>query len=525
MSRTLLLLAVCLTVHAQGQESRVLRIAMPDTPFSFNPQMADTSVAHQVFTGLYETVLTLNPDTLFPEPALAEAWSFSDNGQTLTLTLRPNLRWSNGDPLTPQDILDTWFTLIDPSSRSSWFSMLDDVVNADAFRAGRLRDRGQVGLSAQGNRIVIRLRRPSPHFITVLTHYSLAPIHASARRQLEPNPVGLVVNGPYRVVSFANKRLRMEKNRQYWDRDSVAIEQIDIQFTDDEDAASRAYSRGEIDWLDHMVNPELILNRDDIKVNPTYSVSFLFFSARNPPFRDERVRRALVLLLDLQALREEEAFSSETFVPPIPPYPAVTGIKQADRAQAERLLREAGFPNGSGLPPIRVVLPESDYFKRRVDILRKSWEGFAKVDPVFIPWANFYTRIRSETFHLSFHSWIGDFPDPLTFLLLFDTGSSLDIASLNDAEYTRLLNQARTQLDVNTRFTTYSQAEQRLLQSGAVIPLSFGYSVHVLDTNFLMGWNPNLLDFHPYKRLRFLGNRLGPNLTQRPSPRTERLLN
>lgn len=508
------ILIVFVSVHAQELE-RPLRIAMPSSQFAFHPHLADTSIAHQIFTGLFDTLVNLNPETLFPEPGLAEAWSFSNNGQTLSINLRRNLKWSNGDTLTAQDVIESWFALIDPQSKSTWVSMLSDVQNVDAFREGRIRDRNQVGISAQDNRITIRLKRPSPHFITVLAHYSLAPIHASMRRQAAPNPLSMPVSGPYRIESFTPARLVMVKNENHWEKDEVLIRRIDIQFTDDEDTVSRAYSRGEIDWLDHIVNPELILNRDDIKFNPSYSVSYLFFNAKNAPYNDERVRRALVLLLDHDALREEEVFATQTLVPPIPPYPAVTGIKAANKNEADRLLQSAGYPRGRGLPPIRLVLPQSEYFKRRVNILEKSWDGYVKVDPIFIPWPEFYDRIKTENFTLSFHSWIGDFPDPFTFLILFEASSSLNIANLQDREYNDFLNQARTKLEAEARFQIYSQAELRLLNSGAVIPLSFGYSVHVLDTNFIAGWAPNLLDFHPYKKIRFLGNRLGPNLTLR----------
>ncbi len=510
------ILVFCAILSANGQAGdRPLKIAMPSAQVLFHPHLADTSIAHQIFTGLFDTLVNLNPETLFPEPGLAEAWNFSDDGKILTLNLRRNLKWSNGDPISARDVVDTWFTLIEPQSRSSWVSMLDDVVNADAYRSGRVRDRGQVGISAQDNRITIRLKRPSPHFITVLAHYSLAPIHPSYRRQVNPNPVNLPVSGPYKVESYSPTRLVMVKNDQHWESSEVSVNRIEIQFTDDEDAVSRAYSRGEIDWLDHIVNPELILNRDDVKFNPSYSVSYFFFNSKVAPYNDERVRRALVLLLDHDALREEEVFASPTLVPPIPPYPTVRGIDKQNKDEATRLLQAAGYPRGRGLPPIRMVLPESEYFKRRVAIIQKSWEGFVKTEAFYIPWSEFYDRIKTETFTLSFHSWIGDFPDPFTFLILFEAGSSLNISNLQDNDYNNFLNQARTKLEANARFQSYGQAEERLLTSGAVIPLSFGYSVHVLDTNFIGGWTPNLLDFHPYKKIRFLGNRLGPNLTRR----------
>jgi len=516
ISKTLFLIGILAFSHAQ-QAERPLRVAMSDLKFPFHPHLADTSAAHQVFTGLFETLVVLDPQTLFPEPGIAEAWNFSDNGRVLTLNLRPGIRWSNGEPITAQDIIETWFGLIDPESKSPWVSLLDDVVNASDFRSKKVRDRNQVGFRAQGNSIRIDLRRPSPHFITVLAHYSLSPLHRSMRNQAPVNPVGMVVNGPYKVESYNQNRLVLVRNDQYWDKAFVSISRIEIQMAKDADAVSRAFSRGEIDWLDHILNPELILNRDDIKFNPSYSVSYLFFNASRAPYSDERVRRALVLLLDHQTLREEEVFNTASFVPPIPPYPTVKGIDNTDKKEAENLLRAAGFPNGRGLPAIRIVFPESEYFKRRAEIIRKSWEGFVQTEVVFIPWERFYDQIKTENFQLSFHSWIGDFPDPLTFLILFEGGSSLNISQLNDQRYNQLLNESRTKLEANARFQTYGQAEERLLSSGALIPLSFGYSIHAIDTNLIGGWSPNLLDFHPYKKLKFTGNRLGPNFTMRPN--------
>lgn len=501
---------------SQPVQDRPLRVAMYDSNFPFHPHLADSSTAHQIFTGLFEGLITLNPQSLVPEPGLAEAWTFSQDGRVLILTLRPNLQWSNGDPIRPQDVVDTWMTLLDPNSNSSWSALFDDVEGALEYRQGRLRERNRVGLSVQGNRqIQIRLRQPSPHFLSILAHYSTTPLHASMRRHNAPNPVGMVVSGPYQVSNFAQKRLTLVKNPRYWDERNVSIARIEILFSNDEDAVSRAYSRGELDWLDHIVNPDLILNRDDVQVNPTYSVSFLYFNASARPFDNPDIRRALVLMLNHDALREEQVFPSSTLVPPINPYPVPKGIEAANADEARELLTRAGYPPGRSLGTLQILLPESDYFKRLGALLQNAWQQVVSVVVNYVPWSQFYDRTKTDEYSLSFLSWIGDFPDPLTFLLLFEGASSLNQSRFRNAEYDRLLAQARSILNARERFALYSKAEEILLQTGAAIPIGFGYSVHVLDTSFIQGWQPNILDYYPYKHLRLTGNRLGPNLTQR----------
>ncbi len=493
---------------------RALKVVLPDVAFPFHPLVAETSVASQVFSGLFEGLLDLDPSTLAPVPAIAEAWTFSRDGKILTLKLRPNIKYSDGSPLVAQDFLESWKVLLEPRGNRSFATLFDDVVNAVEYRTGKITDFSQVGVSVNGpSEIVIRLVRPAPHFLSILAHYSFHPVHSSIRNSRNPSITSLICNGPYKVKSFAGKRLIMERNPNYWDRANVAIAQVEIQFTDDSENVTRAYSRGEVDWIDGVFDGDFVINRENIVVAASFASSYFYFNSAQAPYSDYRVRRALALLVDPQALREEQILGTTALIPPIPPYTLAQGIDERNQEEAERLLAESGFPLGRGLPELKFFIPEEgEILQRMVKVLEKSWEKYVKVAIVTSPWSQYHERTKTEDFTVAYQSWIGDFPDPLTFLLMWETGSSLNTARFSDPEYDRLLEESRGKTRINERFQVLGRAENYLLQRAALIPVAFGASFHLIDRANVGGWFPNPLDFHPFKRMFFQARRALPNL-------------
>ena len=110
---------------------------------------------HNIISALFEGLISVDPGTLAPQPAVAESWVISDGGKRYTFTLRDNANWSNGDPVTADDFVWSWQRMLSPALASEYAYQLFTVKNAQAFNHGKLKDFTQVGVK----RLIANLSR------------------------------------------------------------------------------------------------------------------------------------------------------------------------------------------------------------------------------------------------------------------------------------------------------------------------------------------------------------------------------
>ena len=185
------------------------------TPLRWDPAAAGDAgsgnTLAQVFEGL--TAFDVNSNV---QPALADSWLASDDGRQITFHLRPGIRYSDGSAIVAQDVVDSWLRLIDPDAPSPLASLLDDVVGASDYRRGA-GDSSIVGLHAEGENVVVDLRRPATYFISVTASPSLAVVPPSmyGRLNAEP-PADIVVSGAYVPSLPSPEYIRLTGNPNYW---------------------------------------------------------------------------------------------------------------------------------------------------------------------------------------------------------------------------------------------------------------------------------------------------------------------
>ena len=114
---------------------------------------------------------------------------------------------------------------------------------------------------------------------------------------------------------------------------------------------------------------------------------------------------------------------------------------------------------------------------------------------------------------LPYYSWIGDYADPMAFLELFRSGSTLNHSRYSNSLFDGLLNKAATTIDVSERYKILGQAEEKLLSDAVLIPIYHQVSLNIIDTDCIGGWSPNALDIHPLKYLFVKKKRINlPNM-------------
>ena len=475
----------------------VLRVNFGSSQIETDPARGQTALEAQVLTALYEGLVVYDPLSLRPQPGAAKSWAFSDDGLTLTFHLRDGLQYEDGTPITSKDFRDSWLRILDPAFQAPFASLLDPIAGAQERREGRGTAEA-VGLETPDDlTLILHLKEPAPHLIAVLCHYAFVPVNAAWRAN--PTKTAPPANGPFRIASMDAGHWVLEKNMHYWDTEHVALSGLDLKFSDDAVAVTKSFKEGQFDWIADGIDGSASLGSNYFSANALFGTSFFYFKTSKAPWTDARVRQALILLLPLEEMRKPFLQPTSVLIPQFQGYPKVEGYDKQDKDKAMALLADAGFPGGKGLPPITVALPD-DADNQFLDMFQAAWKDIGlEVQRVKVE-GPYYDHLATLDHTIGYFSWIGDFLDPVTFLVLWKTGSSLNSFSYSDPAYDALLTQAATQ-KADERLKTLAQAETMLLQGGLLIPLSHTPGFNLIDRDEIGGWYPNPLDIHPFKNL------------------------
>jgi len=500
-----LIFLLILSAAGLGAETSDYRFTVQFSPakISWNPHYAYTTTEAQIFTAIYEGLVIFNPATLRPVPGAAESWEISEDKTRITFTLREGVSWSNGDRLTAQDFRESWLELLSPETEAGYASLLDDIIGAREYRTGK-GPAENVGINAADNRtLIVQLKQPSPQFLSILCHYSFAPIYRDFRKVSDWSALRSVpVNGPYIIKARNPGEILLDRNPLYWDADSVEVEGLRLLFSDDSSRTMEAFNRFQIDWIISGMDTSKLAIPEALSIEPLFSTTYYYFSNDTAVWTEPEVRRALALLVPWEEIRSRRLIPGTSLVPPIPNYPmADAGFPPADKrlGEAMKLLEDAGYPGGKGLPDPVIRVPSEDDV---AEAMKSAWDDVLGMNTEIqiVEFPDYYDSIKSGGYDIATLTWTGDYADPQTFLGMWNSGSSFNDADYSDPEYDRILNEA-AKLPFLQRFAKLREAEERLLRSCEVMPVEHFPAVNIIDRRFVDGWYPNALDIHPFKNL------------------------
>ena len=456
----------------------------------------------QLFTAIYEGLFSMHPVTMAPVPALAQSWDLSDDGREWTFTIRADARFCNGEAITAHDFKRAWLSLLSPDRNAPYSSMFDLIEGARAYRTGAGTSAG-VGIAAVDARtFTVRLNSPAAFFPSMLCHHAFSPIHRSMVDVEDWSLSPPVSSGPFRISEMDGQRIVLVRNRYYWDADGLALDRIVIRFADDE-KAGELWNSGEALWIAGNVNIASLTDRSGISVHPLFGTHFYFIRWQERPLDDYRVRQALSLALPWDEIRGRHFLPARTLVNPLPGYPRIYGVGDTDAAAAATLLAQAGFPGGYGMPELVFRITPSAEAARITGLMADAWRelGIASRFEV-VAFDDYFDSLHLDGYHVGSSTWIGDFPDPYSFLKKWRRDSNLNNALHSDDDFEALMDRSMLE-EGPTRWATLAEAEQLLLDRGTVLPVSFVPAINIIDTNELTGWFPNALGIHPFRYLAF----------------------
>ena len=450
-------------------------------PLRWDPAAAgDSGSANtiaQVFEGL--TAFDVNSNV---QPALADTWLASDDGRQITFHLRPGIRYSDGSPIAAQDVVDSWLRLIDPQAPSPLASLLDDVVGAVDYRRGAA-DAGAVGLRADGENVIVDLRRPATYFISVTASPSLAVVPPSMFGRLDAGPpADIVVSGAYLPSIPSSEYIRLTGNPNYWaGLPPLGVVDLVVDYGnrtaiaafDDNAVDYTGVSGADASWIAYDANlgPQLRRTQD-------FNVSYYGFDTTVAPFDRSEVRLAFAKAVDWDRIVRLAGSIPATSMVPI----GVPGRDDSehrpsyDPDAARDLLSQAGFPAGQNFPPV-LLATYGVGFEETVAAELEANLG-VRVDVEVLDFSEYISRGHGPgSPGMWTLSWSADYPHPHDFLgLLLESGSSSNDGQWSNAEYDALLGQAAATADLAEQADIYAQAQEILEVEAPVVPLAYGES-------------------------------------------------
>jgi oligopeptide transport system substrate-binding protein len=503
-----------------GLRDQILHFGNGSEPQDLDPQTITGVPEHKLMMAVLEGLVSEDPRTLEPEPAIADEWKVSEDGLTYTFHIRETARWSNGDPILAPDIVASFKRILTPSLAAEYAYMIHHVVGAQEFNEGKLKDFTKVGFTAPDDRtFVMTLKHPVPFLLKAMaSHYAWWPVHIptitkfgglerkGSRWTLPGNFVG---SGPFVLKAWMpNQKIIVAKSPTYWDRERVRLNEIHFYAMDNIDVEERMFRTGQLHITNEAPNSKIDAYRRDnpdvLSIAPYLGAYFYRFNTSKPPFNDPRVRRAFAL-----AINRDSIVANVTRGGQRPSYgvvpPGILGYVSDSQLtgtveDARRLMAEAGFPDGKNFPRVELLYNTSENHRAIAEAIQQMWRLNLGVDVGLTnqEWKVYLDSQDNLAYDISRSGWIADYVDPHVFLDQWKTGGGNNDTGWSNARYDALLEQSLQAPDITARYDIYRQMEKIVVDELPILPIYFYMRVTLRDP-MVKGYYPTVLDNHPWK--------------------------
>ncbi len=455
-------------------------------PASIDPAHHGDLGSAQYVSQLFETLTAVDPQ-LDIRPALAASWQVSDNGTRVTFTLRDNLEFSDGSPLTASDVVHSWRRLFTPTDPSPLASLIADVKGARELLSGQTSDTSTLGVSApDAKTVVVDMTQGGGNLPAIVSSAPFAIVPSSVGDgELSPAPGSMVGSGAYTLASVTSDAWTLQANPHYW-AGKPAVDTVNVLLTLNGQSPVNSFSSGTMDitpvsftdasWLayDRQLGPSL---RED----PSLSVTYYGFETRKGPFADVRVRQAFAMAIDWRRLAQLQdplnSVPATGMVPAgMPGQPTGNFLPSFDVAKAKSLLAQAGFPNGQGLPAITFIGGGGGGSDAAIAAMLKANLGVT-VQYETMDFGAYQQRLATDPPDIWSLSWVADYPGPNDFLgVLLGTGSTANEGGWSNSDFDAAVAQGSSASDPAAALAAYTRAEQIIGDQVPVVPVSYGRS-------------------------------------------------
>ncbi len=513
----------------QATRDGILLFGNSGEPPSIDPHINTSVNGSRITNALIEGLIAYHPtDDNLPEPGVAKSWTQQDS-TIWTFHLRPEARWSNGDPVTAHDFVYSYRRMLTPELGARYAQFLYLLKNGRQFNDGTLDDFSQVGAEAlEDHTLRLTLEGPVPHFLNLLKHSTWHPVHPAtieaaggiAKPDSNWTRDNYVGNGPYVLKEWViGKIIRVAKNPLYWDAEKVSINEIHFLPIDDINTEDQVFNAGRLHYQNTVPSDRIPIYRKEndpyLRMEPWIATYYYSINTTEPALSDSRVRMALSLAINRKAIvtrvtKGDQAIALSLTPSGIKGYepPMIEGFNPR---KARQLLAEAGYPQGLGFPQTTLLFNTSEQHKQIAEAIRQMWKSILgiEVDLQNQEWKTFIESRHNLAFQIARNGWIGDYVFPDTFLSMYRSGDGNNNTGWGDPRYDDLINRSKIEPDLAKRLKLLYEAESILMREQPVIPLYHYNRIYRIDPA-VKGWYPKLTDNRNYKYISLEGQQASP---------------
>ncbi|HFU3969228.1 TPA: peptide ABC transporter substrate-binding protein [Streptococcus suis] len=435
------------------------------------------------------------------QPDLAEKVEVSEDGKTFTATLRDGIKWSDGSDITAEDFVYTWRRMVDPATASEYAYLVSDahVLNADEVISGE-KPVEELGVKADGNKVIFTLSTPAPQFESLLTFSNFVPQKESfvkeAGEDYGTSSDKMLYSGPFVVEDWngTSGSFKLVKNDNYWDAANVKTETVNVQTVKKPDTAVQMYKQGQLDFANISQTSAIYnanKNNEDVIEIAEARADYLVYNETGSveALTNEKIREALNLATDREGLVKAAADTgtnpATAFVPKgLATLTDGTDLNEFvsqpytfDKEKAAQLFKEGLAELGVDSLTLTITADSDNPIKKAAtDYIKELWETTLPgltVEEKFVTFKQRLEDTKNQNFEVAFVSWGGDYPEGSTFYGLFQSGSAYNYGKVNSPEFDAAYEKALTTdaLDKDAGASDYKAAEQALYEGSHYNPL------------------------------------------------------
>jgi peptide/nickel transport system substrate-binding protein len=487
-----LLVATCMATAippAAAQNHVVLRMARNQEPGVFIPWLIDDNTALFTLANVYDGLLRVTKDGASVEPALATSWDTSADGLAWTFHLRPGVKFSDGTPLTSNDVKVS-LDLARGGQRSVWkdnYKAISSIATPDPMT------------------VVINLTEPHAPLLSELAMFPAWIMQADmANATDQPGYDDSMAwaskgTGGYYTESWKKgDPVILKRNPNYW-KMTPAVDEVDIEYIPDDNTRILKLQGGEDDVVDFVpfsqidsLNQQTGLQAQDFPIQQT---DFAMLNVTKAPLNDVNVRQALNYATDKDAIIKSVFFGQAQ--PMNAPIPNGTYVDKEspgypyDLAKAQSLMAASSVPSGFTLP---MVVPNNN--QDRVNtaiILKDEWSKIGvAVDIQQVDSPTWRQAFHSGNYSATLSAWTNDMNDP-TEIVNYEmrggdgSGSFAYWTRYNNPQLNDQITQADLEQDPTKREADYVALQRKYL---ADAPLVF-----IANLGATAAWRSNVQGF------------------------------
>lgn len=486
---------------AAGSSSEKLVYHINTLIDTMDPTTANDGTSFTVISQVTEGLYTRDENGS-PILGMASDVQKSDDGLTYTFTIRDDAKWSaTGDPVTANDFVFSWQRLADPSTAAAyqWFVETACIKNAAEVTAGTMSP-DQLGVSAPDDKtLVVELSSPCPILEQLLTFVCFMPIeqsfYESCGDTFATSPETINCNGPFRITDYqvSATSFSAEKNPDYYDADKVTLAGIEWQVIQDSQTAAMAYDNGTLDCVT-LTGSTIEQYQDDPDFS-TRADGYVWFLVPNynvEGLDNKNIRMALAKSFDKSAIctgiLKDGSEPIDYLVPEgVATSPSGNDFRADagdsydswtyDVAAAQEYWKKGLEELGKDSLTFTLLCDDPDSCQQIAQYLQSQWQTNLpgctielKVEPKKARLAD----MQNGSFDIGLNRWGPDYADPMTYMDMFETGSTTDYGGWSNADYDSIIESAKfgdLAKDVDTRWEKLISCEQMLADDCVIFPV------------------------------------------------------